>query len=160
MRRKTTRNDFETVYEIYMDDTVNPYQNFEHMSRAAFRPIFRAMMAGGGFQVYELEGEVIAALVVRRFEHRLRHLAYLGALGIKREFQGRGYGTKILRELIHDLRAGGATRIELLVEADNARAIAFYHKLGFEREGTHRNYLNRAADPGYTDAHLMGLLLE
>ena len=159
MRRETTPADFEAVYEIYMDETVNPFQLFEPMSRAAFRPIFNEFMAASGFQVYEVDGRVIAAVVVRRFTHRLAHLAYLGSFGIKLAYQGQGYGTRIIRELVRDLRAEGVTRLELLVEADNGRAIAFYQKLGFEMEGTHRHYLKRATDAGYTNAHLMGLLL-
>ena len=59
MRRETTREDFDQVYEIYMDETVNPYVNFEIMTKEAFRPIFNEMIEGG-LQVYELEGEVMA----------------------------------------------------------------------------------------------------
>ena len=33
MRRETTREDFDQVYEIYMDETVNPYVNFEVMGK-------------------------------------------------------------------------------------------------------------------------------
>ena len=96
MRREVTREDFDQVYEIYMDETVNPYVNFEIMSKEAFRPIFDEMIAGGGFQVYEFEGEVVSALVVRCFKHRLKHLAYIGAFGIKQSFQGQGMGKKIM----------------------------------------------------------------
>ena len=117
MRRETTPADFEAVHEIYMDETVNPFQLFEPMSKEAFRPVFNEFLAGGGFQVYEVAGQVIAALVVRRFAYRLTHLAYLGSFGIKQTYQGQGYGTTIIRELIRDLRAEGVTRLELLVEA-------------------------------------------
>jgi ribosomal protein S18 acetylase RimI-like enzyme len=160
MLRETTRGDFSQVYEIYMDETVNPYVNFEIVSREEFRPIFGEMLDSGGLQVYELEGNVIAALVVSRFRHRLKHLAYIGAFGIKRSYQGVGIGTKIMQELIRDLSVDGVSRIELRVEADNIPAISFYKKLGFEEEGTHRKYMKRERDFDFVDTHLMGLLLE
>jgi len=160
MRREIARKDFDQVYEIYMDETVNPYVNFEIMSKEAFHPIFDELIERGGLQVYELGGEVISALVVSRFRHRLKHLAYIGAFGIKRQYQGSSIGTKIMQELISNLRADGVRRIELRVEADNKRAISFYKKLGFEAEGTLRKYMKRDKDANYVDVHLMGLLLE
>jgi len=160
MRRETTREDFNRVYEIYMDETVNPYVNFEIMSKEEFRPIFDKMIESGESQVYELNGEVIAALAVSRFQYRLKHLAYIGALGIKRQYQGKGFGIKIMQELIRDLRMDGVKRIELRVEADNKRALNFYGKLGFEEEGTHRKYMKRERDADFIDTHLMGLLLD
>ncbi|MBC8336077.1 MAG: GNAT family N-acetyltransferase [Anaerolineales bacterium] len=36
----------------------------------------------------------------------------MGAFGIKRSYQGRGIGTKIMQELIRDLRVDGVRRIE------------------------------------------------
>jgi putative acetyltransferase len=143
-----------------MDDTVNPFVNFEIISKEEFLPIFNEMIESGGLQVYEVEEEVIAALTVRRFQHRLKHLVYIGAFGIKRHFQGRGFGTIIMQELIKDLRMDGVSRIELRVEADNKQAISFYKKLGFEEEGTHRKYMKREGDADFVDTHLMGLLLE
>ena len=160
MRRETTREDFDQVYIIYMDKTVNPFVNFEPMSEKDFRPIFYEMIERGGLQVVELDGEVIAALVVSRFQHRLKHLAYIGAFGIKHPYQGKGIGAKIMQELIEDLRVDGVRRIELRVESDNERAIHFYQRLGFEKEGTHRKYMKREYDPDFIDTHLMGLLLE
>ena len=160
MRREIKKEDFDQVYEIYMDETVNPYVNFEIISKEAFHPIFDELLKGGGLQVYELEGKVISALIVSRFQHRLKHLAYIGAFGIKRSHQGKGIGTKIMQELIRDLQADGVKRLELRVEADNKRAISFYRKLGFKKEGTLRNYMNRETDSNYVDVHIMGLLLE
>jgi putative acetyltransferase len=65
-----------------------------------------------------------------------------------------------MKELIRDLAEEGVRRIELRVEADNQRAIAFYQTLGFENEGTLKKYMKRAGDAEYIDVHQMGLLLE
>jgi putative acetyltransferase len=160
MRRETTSDDFDDVFEIYMDGTVNPYVNFEPMSKKEFLSIFTGMIANGGFQVYELDGEVIAVFVVSRFEYRLKHLAYIGTFGIKQQYQSKGHGKKMMQELIRDLSIDGVRRIELRVEADNERAIGFYKKLGFEMEGTHRKYMKREKNTDFIDTHLMGILLE
>jgi len=159
MRRESTTKDFNKIYEIYMDESVNPYVNFEIMSKEEFRPIFNEMIETGGLQVYELEGEAIAAMVVSRFQHRLKHLVYIGAFGIKKSHQGRGIGKKIMQELIGELKVDGVRRIELKVEADNNRAINLYRKLGFVEEGTHRKYMKRKRDADFVDAHIMGLLI-
>jgi RimJ/RimL family protein N-acetyltransferase len=41
------------------------------------------------------------------------------------------------------------------VEADNPRGIAFYRKLGFEREGVQRRAYKRAAESAYVDEVMM-----
>jgi len=143
-----------------MDETVNPYVNFEIMDKKSFRSIFDTMIEQGGFQVVVDDGNVVGALVISRFDHRLRHLAYIGACGIKQQYQGKGCGKRIMQELIKALGDEGVRRIELRVEADNVRAIGFYKKLGFAYEGTHRKYMKREKEKEFIDAHLMGLLLK
>jgi RimJ/RimL family protein N-acetyltransferase len=159
MLRKVKRDDFNEVYEIYMDETVNPFVNFEIMDKESFQPIFDKMIAEGGLHVYDSEGVIISALVIKRFEHRLKHLAYVGAFGIKKSHQGRGIGTKIMQETKRKLQLEGVRRIALRVEADNQRALGFYKKLGFQLEGTLQNHMKREQDPDYVDVHSMGLLL-
>lgn len=50
-----------------------------------------------------------------------------------------GWGTKLLEALFDQLRQDGSPGVHLATSTDNARAIAFYHTLGFEvldRPGT------------------------
>jgi putative acetyltransferase len=61
----------------------------------------------------------------------------------------------MLREVLAELERGGVLRFELLVEADNARGIAFYQRLGFEREGVQRKAYKRAAERDYVDEIMM-----
>ena len=65
-----------------------------------------------------------------------------------------------LPEAIDALTAAGVKRIELFAESDNAPALRFYEKLGFEREGTLRKFYKRAGDADYIDEHVMALLVD
>ena len=50
-------------------------------------------------------------------------------------------------------------RVELYTRADNARAIALYHALGFTTEGVRRRFVRRD-DGTLIDDLVMGLLME
>lgn len=61
----------------------------------------------------------------------------------------------MLQDVLTRLERSGVLRFELQVEADNPRGIAFYRKLGFEREGVQRRAYKRAAEPAYVDEVMM-----
>lgn len=67
------------------------------------------------------------------------------------EAQGRGVGGLLLRALIEQAAARGATALLLEVRADNASAIALYQRHGFERIAVRRRYYQ----PGDIDAWVM-----
>lgn len=71
--------------------------------------------------------------------------------------RGRGYGGAAielaLRFAFDELNLH---RVQLTVFSYNTRAIALYERLGFVREGTHREYLQR--DGARHDMHLYGML--
>lgn len=70
---------------------------------------------------------------------------------------GQGYGTEATRLLLEfAFRELNLYRVQLTVFSYNERAIALYEKLGFQREGTFREFLNR--DGERHDMHLYGLL--
>jgi ribosomal protein S18 acetylase RimI-like enzyme len=70
----------------------------------------------------------------------LRHSGVLG-MGVAAAHRGRGIGSALLRAAIETAAARGLTRIELVVRADNAAAIALYARHGFELEGRLHRYL-------------------
>lgn len=71
--------------------------------------------------------------------------------------QGQGLGRRMMDRLLHWAdNWAGVLRIELMVQADNARAIALYRSLGFFEEGRHRGYALK--DGRYTDAFSMARL--
>lgn len=59
---------------------------------------------------------------------------YIG-MGIIKEHRGRGFGTKLLQELIPRCKAYGYQKLQLDVRKSNARAIRLYEKIGFSMSG-------------------------
>ena len=136
MLRPIVRDDFESVFGIYMDPTVNPFMSWEIMPRSQFQAIFDSLLDGSGLFAYEIAGTVAAVIRLDRRTHRLSHIAYVGGFGVHSKFQGQGLGKRIMTEVIERLTADGIKRIELIVEGDNLRAIQLYESLRFEKEGT------------------------
>lgn len=53
------------------------------------------------------------------------------------ELQGQGWGRRLIDTLARTLRERGVRRLHLVASADNAGALAFYDRLGFERLESH-----------------------
>lgn len=158
MRRLVSPADFDRVYEIYMHETVVPFLGFDPMPREAFGKVFEPLFESGCFYVYEVDGMVMGFYKVQRHLGRTAHVAYLGTLAVAPEAQGRGTAVEMMQDAISRFWRAGITRIELTVEADNPRAIAFYERLGFVHEGTQRAAYKRASNSDYVDELMYGLL--
>ena len=68
---------------------------------------------------------------------RIRHRAEIGPFFITRSFQGLGAAKTLLAGVIEEARSNGIAQIELFVDTENSRAVAFYEGQGFERIATH-----------------------
>ena len=87
---------------------------------------------------------------------RRRHAMSLG-LGVARDWQGQGVGTRLMAALVDVAdRWLGVLRLELTVYADNPRAQALYRRFGFVEEGRLRAFALR--DGVYVDALTMARL--
>lgn len=81
------------------------------------------------------------------------------AIFMDRDHLGAGWGTDAQRTLLKfGFGTLGLERIWLTVDADNARAIRSYEKVGFQREGIMRRA--RREHAGLMDAVLMAILRE
>ncbi|WP_417778203.1 GNAT family N-acetyltransferase [Stutzerimonas xanthomarina] len=158
MRRLVVPADYDRVYDIHMHESVVPFLGFDPMPREAFGKVFDPLFESGCFYVYEVDGEVMGFYKAQRYVGRATHVAYLGTLAVAPEAQGRGIAVAMMKDAISRLWRAGITRIELTVEADNHRAIAFYEHLGFVHEGTQQAAYKRASDTGYVDELMYGLL--
>ena len=70
----------------------------------------------------------------------------------------RGLGASLLRAVLAEARASGATRCLLEVRRSNLPAIALYEGMGFALDGVREGYYR--GEQGPEDAHLMSLELE
>ena len=159
MHRLATLDDVDAVYSIYMEKDVIPYLGFDPMPRADFMAVMEKLVASESFYVVEREGRVQGFYRASRHEGRARHVAYLGTLAVASEARGTGLAQSMIETAIARLHSAGVARVELMLEADNPRALAFYSKLGFKLEGTMRSAYKRSSDSQYVDELVMAKLL-
>lgn len=157
--RLATLDDLDAVHAIYMDEKVIPYLGVDPMPKAEFARVLGELVAAQSFYVVEKGGSVRGFYRTRRSEGRASHVAYLGTFAVAPMEQGSGLAASIITAVIARLQAEGVRRVELMLEADNPRALGFYKKLGFELEGTLRAAYKRADQAHYVDELLMARLL-
>ena len=66
--------------------------------------------------------------------------SHLLNITISKNYQGRGYGKKILEKVLFQSKVLGATIVFLEVRVSNHKAIDFYKKFGFKRDAIRYNY--------------------
>ena len=66
--------------------------------------------------------------------------SHLLNITVSKNYQGRGYGNKILEKVLFQSKVLGATIVFLEVRVSNYRAIDFYEKFGFKRDAIRYNY--------------------
>lgn len=153
--RKASLEDFDKIYPIYMDKTVNPYMSFPKMSKEEFLPVFKNFV--NELLLHEEDGNILALIALTRLPYRSSHVAYIHKLAINPNFQNTGLGRKLFAAVISDFKEKGVKRLELKVESDNHNAIKFYKKTGFQIEGTLKGYFNREGE--IVDEHFMGMII-
>ncbi len=68
---------------------------------------------------------------------RIRHRAEIGPFFVMPDWQGRGAAYALMQGVIAEARSERVAQIELYVDTENARAIAFYEHRGFLWVATH-----------------------
>lgn len=64
-------------------------------------------------------------------------------IAVAPETQGRGYGRRLMEEVLRRLYADGVAACFLEVDRDNARAVGLYRALGFEPVGERKGYYHK-----------------
>lgn len=161
--RLARASDLADVHRIYMHEAVIDYLGYDPMSLAEFVPVFEEMVASQAFHIaVKREGEVEVLLGFCRLIRntgRAAHRAYLGTFAIDPKHSGQGHGQAVIRSLAAMLQTQGVRRLELMMEADNARAERFYQRLGFVQEGRLREAYKRGHQAHYVDEVLFVLNL-
>ena len=159
MYKKANQNDFQFIYDLYMHPQVNSYLLYELMTIEEFKPIYEKLLEDGIKYVFEDEnGTAIGMFKIFPWTHRSSHIAYLGGLAIHPDYTGKGFGVKMMQEIIELANQQGYKRIELSVAAENLGAIKLYKKVGFEVEGVLRKYTYLKREQRFLDELLMSYI--
>jgi putative acetyltransferase len=137
--RPVRAEDAEPLNELRRRDAVAEFiPSFSSERESATRKYLDSFGPNDHVFVAELDGRVVGQAGLHVREGKLRHSAWVG-LAVHDGFSGRGIGRALMEKLI-DLadRWLGLTRVDLVVVANNTRAIGLYEKLGFVLEGTQR----------------------
>ncbi|KIC50955.1 GNAT family N-acetyltransferase [Tateyamaria sp. ANG-S1] len=86
---------------------------------------------------------------------RIRHRAELGPFYVTPDRQGSGAARVMMQGVLAEARAGGVAQIELTVAPDNARAIAFYKKQGFQKYGVRPDAIREGGVPEHELLYLL-----
>jgi ribosomal protein S18 acetylase RimI-like enzyme len=158
--RPMSENDFDGIYDLYMDESVNPYMAYDPMGKAAFRSLFEEFKKRDYSWLIGNANEIYAMCFAIKGPGRCSHVASLLSLAVKKDRQGQGLGKQIVKEALRTLKHDGFKRIDLMAESDNDKAIAFYKSLGFQIDGRLPLYLRRAGSSSYVDELIMSLIYE
>ncbi len=146
--RERTPDDAEMFYEFIMKlDNEAEYMLYEKGERIITPETIRSNTEN------IIAGYLIA---VRENYIRTKHVAGL-VIGILEEYCGNGIGYEMFNHLFKWAGTNGVRRLELLVIAENIRAINLYKKLGFRIEGVRENATYK--DGKYYDEYYMAKML-
>ena len=159
MTRLITPGDFDFIFKLYMHPDTNPWLMYEEMNKKTFEPIYNDMLRQEIIFIYSDEGTEIGMFKLVPLTYRSSHVAYLGGLAIDPLFAGKGYGFRMMREIIDSAKDRGFLRIELSASVTNKRALSLYTKAGFEKEGILRKYTYLKTANKFIDEVLMSYLI-
>jgi putative acetyltransferase len=159
MLDKVKVDDFSYIYNLYMHPEVNPYLLYEIMDKSSFEPIFDDLLKQEILYLYKDDSATIGMCKLIRQKHRNEHILYVGGLAIDPYNSGKGFGRKMMLEIIDFCKNIGVSRIELSVAVQNERAIQLYENVGFTKEGVLKNYTYLKSEDQFIDEILMSNLL-
>ena len=158
MIRIATAKDLDFIYNMYMHPQVNTFILYELMSKEEFEPIYKDLLEKEVKFIYTDNEIAIGMFKLIPLTYRSSHIVYLGGLAVHPDQKGRGYGKKMMLEIIEFVRSRGFLRIELSVADINTTAISLYEKTGFQKEGVLRKYSHLKKEQRFMDEILMAYL--
>lgn len=102
------------------------------------------------YLVAEVDGTIIAYAGLMC----IQPIADVQTIAVVPEYEGRGIGSALLRELIDEARRRHAADLLLEVREDNPRAQALYRRFGFEQIHVRRRYYRDGTDALIMQLHL------
>ncbi|MCR3761689.1 GNAT family N-acetyltransferase [Clostridium felsineum] len=143
--------DKETEYMMYEPEERSSNLNF-------INSLIRDAVEGDDLLlVAEEEGEIIGYIsAARGVLSRIKHSAYI-VTGVKKEFQRKGIGNKLVKKMNLWAQNQNIKRLELTVICENEAAKRLFEKNGFVIEGIKKNAMLIGKE--YLDEFYMGKLL-
>jgi hypothetical protein len=148
--RPATHDDFDNLYDIWMQDHILPFMSFEKMSREAFKPIFDTLMQISKIYVLLDKETIIATRRIVFGEGKEKHTVYFCSFGVHEKHQGKGAGTFFYDFFIDLLKTKYPyiNRIVLTQEPDNpSKAKELALKKGFNAFATLPDWHIRETGP-------------
>ena len=160
MIRKTTRDDFDFIYDLHIHPQVNRFLFYEIMSAEEFKFIFDDLLAQEVLYVYEEDGILKGMFKFIPKQYRSSHIVFLGGVAIHPSFSGKGCGQRMVNEIILFGKERGFIRMELGVSTINEKAIHLYEKAGFKKEGILKKIIYLKSENVFLDDVLMAYFYE
>ena len=122
--------------QLATDSPFLPYDSKDHLHDLTIIKKWRKFKYH--YDLLEVNGRVVGYLLFQRFTPPLGYIS----LGILSEFQGKGYGSLLIDNVILRAIEQRFKELALLVSITNTKALALYHRYGFEikEELTSDNY--------------------
>ncbi|WP_162052488.1 GNAT family N-acetyltransferase [Pontibacter pamirensis] len=92
----------------------------------------------GLMKVVEIGREIIAYCIGHYNSEKKE--AWFLSLGVLPEYRGRKIGESLTTNLVEEVKAMGATTVNLTVHPENKPGISIYERLGFETQENTENY--------------------
>jgi RimJ/RimL family protein N-acetyltransferase len=100
----------------------------------------REILRSGSIRgVFENENLVGFCGYHRQLLARVRHRSKIGPFFVSQKYQGTDAAAVMMADIIGEAKVSGVAQLELCVDTENLRAIAFYKKHGFELVATYHD---------------------
>jgi RimJ/RimL family protein N-acetyltransferase len=159
MLQKATLDDFDFFYGLYMHPEINPFLLYEMMTSKEFEPVFEKLIQEEVLYLFIDNQIPVGMCKLIPQTYRCSHITYLGGVSIVPEYSGKGFGKKMLLEIISFCKSIGMRRIELSVATHNQKACQLYETVGFQKEGVFKNYGFLKSENRFVDEYAMAILI-
>ena len=165
-----TQNDFDAIITFSDDVTERTPEmaTYARWSKGKHPTVegIRAYIDEGSMYLYRESGAIVGAMAVTMFQGEDYHdinwmqqvaddkVAVIHILAVSPDAQGKGIGSKMIREAIRLAIDNGMQAIRLDALASNTPAHRLYERLGFEYRGKQHLY---AENTGWTDFYFFEL---
>jgi ribosomal protein S18 acetylase RimI-like enzyme len=144
--RAYQHGDVEAMYRLDMECFSGPFQFDRDLMRdLAESPLAIVVVAVNDVGDANGEDDGLPGFIIAHVEGAGRHRhAYIDTIDVAERARRTGTGAELLRRTEEQARRSGLDRMELHVAVDNAGAIAFYEREGYEQVGRAKGFYREA----------------